>query len=105
LVTLLISTYEAAQPSHLRYFRGVTLLMCLGIAAGFVCHLLDVPYWVLGVEFWEIVLFLFFWVRHSTGTRYPGQRAASVRKPPRSGGHCCKWALTSGSCAAPIARL
>ena len=53
----------AADPERVsRWFRRITCGMVLGIAFGIVAIPADVPYAVIGVEVWEIVLFMGFWI-------------------------------------------
>lgn len=60
---------------HVRAFKWITFLMWAGILIGGPCIALQVPYAVLVTEYWELVLFVVFWLR-STGLE---QRLPDVR--------------------------
>ena len=67
----------AADPERVtRWFRRITWAMVLGIVVGVVAIPADVPYAVIGLEVWEVVLFVGFWI---LATRREWVRAG----PPR----------------------
>jgi hypothetical protein len=63
-----------------RAFITITSLMWLGLLVGVPLILVGTPYSVLGVEVWEIILFIAFWVvaTRSEWTSGPGRPAEAV---------------------------